>query len=289
MEYEKPLVSIIIPVYNSRRTLDRCIRSILNQTYDNWEIIIVDSDSDDNTSEICHKWIKKIGINKIRYFKINERFQAAKRNFGAYVAKGSYLFFLDSDQYMTSTILEECIKFISQNKNYKAISFPEKRVWMNQGYLAKSLFILREAVMEKSDITHEGIPRFISKDIYLQVGGQDTKLNYVEDTDFNFKLRENKIIWKLLPNYLIHDENVSFSWLIYKPYYSYPAQIMLAKKWLGKFNVGINPKSRLNAYKKLIYVMTKNAKYVPGILFIMFVRAFVRRLALLAYVIYNIL
>jgi len=59
--FKEPLISVIIPVYNSARTLDKCIESIANQSYKNWELILVDSYSKDATPQIIMKWVKHLG------------------------------------------------------------------------------------------------------------------------------------------------------------------------------------------------------------------------------------
>jgi glycosyltransferase involved in cell wall biosynthesis len=73
---EAPLVSVIIPVYNSGRTLDRCLESVARQSYRNWETIIVDSQSVDNTSQIASMWCDKLGSRRCQYYKIEKRPQA---------------------------------------------------------------------------------------------------------------------------------------------------------------------------------------------------------------------
>jgi len=82
---DKPLVSIIIPTYNSEKTLAKCLESIKNQTYRNIEVIIVDRFSKDSTIEIARKY-------KVRVLQFNcERAKA--KNFGLRNAKGKYVFF----------------------------------------------------------------------------------------------------------------------------------------------------------------------------------------------------
>lgn len=87
------LFSIIIPTYNRASFIEKTIRSVLGQTYRNFEIIIVDDGSTDNTGEI----IKNIGNEKIRYFKIENSERGFARNFGVKHALGNYVTFLDSD------------------------------------------------------------------------------------------------------------------------------------------------------------------------------------------------
>jgi len=91
----KDLLSIVIPIYNSESTLDRCIKSIVNQKYVNFELILVDDGSIDNSKDVCQKWVAKDSRIKY-YFKENEGAGKA-RNYGIEKTKGCYIGFVDSD------------------------------------------------------------------------------------------------------------------------------------------------------------------------------------------------
>ena len=92
------LVSIILPIYNVEKYLDRCIQSILNQSYENLEIILVDDGSPDRSSEICDEYRKSDQRIKVVH-KENGGLSDA-RNAGLILAKGKYIIFLDSDDYV---------------------------------------------------------------------------------------------------------------------------------------------------------------------------------------------
>ena len=101
---ENALISVIVPVYNVEKYLDRCVNSLLNQTYENIEIILVDDGSTDNSSEICNKWCKQ--DDRIRTFhKINGGLSSA-RNYGIKKAKGKYITFVDSDDWIDENTFE---------------------------------------------------------------------------------------------------------------------------------------------------------------------------------------
>lgn len=109
-----PEVSIIIPTYNRERLLPRAIESVRRQTYENWELLIVDDRSSDNTESLVKKYLSI--DNRIRYLK-NERKKgpAGARNFGILNSKGKYIAFLDSDDEWSEIHLEESIDVL---KNY---------------------------------------------------------------------------------------------------------------------------------------------------------------------------
>jgi glycosyltransferase involved in cell wall biosynthesis len=92
----KPLVSIITPTYNSQNYIKDCINSVINQSFDNWEYIIIDDNSTDSTVSVIQNFCKK--NNKISYFSLNKNMGAAfARNEGIKRADGKYIAFLDSD------------------------------------------------------------------------------------------------------------------------------------------------------------------------------------------------
>ncbi|WP_077370190.1 glycosyltransferase family 2 protein [Flavobacterium sp. A45] len=99
-----PIVSIIVPCYNQAQYLDECLQSVLNQTYEKWECIIVNDGSPDQTDEIVQKWLDK--DSRFQYvYKKNGGLSSA-RNFGLNVAKGEYIQFLDSDDVLDSNKFE---------------------------------------------------------------------------------------------------------------------------------------------------------------------------------------
>lgn len=95
---EKPLISIIIPVYNVEKYLPRCLNSVINQTYENIEIIVVDDGSTDHSGQICDEYAEKDRRIEVIHKK-NEGLSVA-RNEGIINASGKYLSFVDSDDYI---------------------------------------------------------------------------------------------------------------------------------------------------------------------------------------------
>lgn len=94
-----PLVSIIVPVYNAEENLDRCICSILNQTYKEFELILLDDGSTDASGQICDAYAQKDG--RIRVVHKENSGVSDTRNQGIAMAEGEYLQFLDSDDWIT--------------------------------------------------------------------------------------------------------------------------------------------------------------------------------------------
>ena len=107
---DQNLVSIIVPVYNVEKYLDQCIKSILNQTYHNLEIILINDGSTDRSEEIC---LRYVAIDeRIAYYKQSNGGLSAARNAGILKSKGTYIQFLDSDDYLFENSVEVLVKAI---------------------------------------------------------------------------------------------------------------------------------------------------------------------------------
>lgn len=102
---KNPEISIIVPVYNTEQYISRCIESILNQTFKDFELILIDDGSQDRSGEICDEYAKK--DNRIRVFHNNNQGVSATRNYGINISKGKYLMFCDSDDWVADTWCEE--------------------------------------------------------------------------------------------------------------------------------------------------------------------------------------
>lgn len=94
----KPLISVIVPVYNVEKFLSRCLNSILAQTYNNLEVILVDDGSTDNSGKICDDYALK--DKRIRVIHKQNGGVSSARNMALSVAKGEYIGFVDSDDYI---------------------------------------------------------------------------------------------------------------------------------------------------------------------------------------------
>lgn len=99
---KKPLISIIVPVYNVERYLDRCVQSLISQTYENLEIILVDDGSPDRCPKLCDEYEKK--YSNIRVIHKENGGLSSARNAGMAVAKGDYIGFVDSDDWVEPTM-----------------------------------------------------------------------------------------------------------------------------------------------------------------------------------------
>ena len=111
----KPLVSIIIPAYNVSGYLPKCLDSVLDQTYSNFQAIIIDDGSTDESPNICDRYAEKDHRFVVRHQQ-NAGLSAA-RNAGLKLAKGDYIFFLDSDDYLAEDCVEYLISLAQRTKS----------------------------------------------------------------------------------------------------------------------------------------------------------------------------
>lgn len=106
-------VSVVVPVYNVEPYLDRCVESIVNQTYKNLEIILVDDGSPDGCPALCDEWAKKDA--RIRVIHKQNAGAGMARNTGIEQATGEYVFFFDADDYVDLTTVEKCVESAVEN------------------------------------------------------------------------------------------------------------------------------------------------------------------------------
>lgn len=106
----QPLVSIIVPVYNGERSIERCLRSIQNQSYKNLEIIVVNDGSTDHTERIIEKYAAS--DPRFLYLKKENSGVSESRNLGIRAAKGEYFQFVDGDDWLVKTATEEFVRMV---------------------------------------------------------------------------------------------------------------------------------------------------------------------------------
>lgn len=109
-----PKISVIIPVYNTEKYLQRCVDSVLAQTFTDYELILVDDGSKDSSGGLCDENARK--DNRIRVFHQKNQGQAAARNFGVSQARGKWICFIDSDDVIHPQMLEVLYKAIQTHK-----------------------------------------------------------------------------------------------------------------------------------------------------------------------------
>jgi glycosyltransferase involved in cell wall biosynthesis len=205
------LFSIVIPTYNRAKLIATTLYSVLSQTYANFEIIVVDDGSTDNTSHI----VDAIKDKRIVYYKKNNEERSAARNYGTVRSKGDYITFLDSDDILCPNFLNEALKMIEQEKKPAwfhvryvikdsetgSIIIDEKKIYTNNKDLNRRLFY------EGNFISCIGV--FLRKDIaHINLFEFDKRLTTSEDHELwlriaaKYPLKINKVV---CANLIQHD------------------------------------------------------------------------------------
>lgn len=152
-----PLISIIVPVYNVEEYLDRCVDSIVNQTYKELEIFLVDDGSPDNCPQMCDNWAKK--DNRIKVIHKENGGLSDARNAALDVATGKYVFFVDSDDAIAENAIELLLNVAIEKHSsvvisnyYKTFSndFNFKKASINRIETVDSIIALEKVFCENS-------------------------------------------------------------------------------------------------------------------------------------------
>ena len=122
-----PKISVIIPIYNSEKHLKECVESVLNQTFKNFEIILVDDGSSDASANICDVFAEKHSFVKVVH-KENQGVSKA-RNVGIGISSGEYITFLDSDDYLEKNFFQKGYSLVKENNCDLYVSGLTMEVW----------------------------------------------------------------------------------------------------------------------------------------------------------------
>jgi glycosyltransferase involved in cell wall biosynthesis len=180
-----PLVSVVVPTFNSQKMIEDCLKSIKKQTYKHIELIIVDSFSTDNTPGIAKKYGKVYSFGRDPKQK-NIFAVPYQRNYGVSVAKGEYVYYFDSDMRMEPGLIEECVNLMQEEKA-DAIIVPEQSY--GEGFWANCR-ILERNCYNSSKVSYAEAARFVRKDVWKKLKGLDATLGGGDDWDFQLRLND---------------------------------------------------------------------------------------------------
>jgi glycosyltransferase involved in cell wall biosynthesis len=190
---KKYLVSVIIPTYNRCDDLFVAINSVINQTYKNWEIIIIDNYSIDNTFEM----INKINDCRIKYYKLHNFGNIAlARNHGIELSNGDIVAFLDSDDFWYCDKLEIAINYISQGIDFFFSTMSIKysvyksrifRISTFGNVKSRKIDLFKQLILDGNFISNSSV--VIKKSLLLKYGLFDTSQNLITGEDFELWLR----------------------------------------------------------------------------------------------------
>lgn len=210
-----PKISIIIPVFNTELYLKRCLDSIINQTYKDYEVIIINDGSTDNSPKIIYEYEEKYKDKIFAYHKKNEGVAIA-RNFGIQKSKGDFITFVDSDDYIDKYMLEKMIKKATED-NFDMIMcnllyiYPQKSVvgrsninsdLLNKEQIKENIINILPAMCGKlikrslySDISFKPNIWFEDVESYFRMYPNLTKIGFIDESLYFYPQRKDSITW----------------------------------------------------------------------------------------------
>lgn len=172
----QPLVSVVVTTKNNQETLDACLKSIAEQTYQNLELIVVDNNSTDTTLEIARHYTKLV-------FTYGPE-RSAQRNYAVQQASGDYVLIIDSDMELGRAVVGACVNEVQAHPDARAVIIPEESFgegfWARCKHLERSFYVGVDAVEAA---------RFFEKSLYQQVGGYNEAMTGGEDWDLTRRVR----------------------------------------------------------------------------------------------------
>lgn len=218
MELTNHLVSVIIPTYNRSDFLEKTILSVVNQTYKNIEIIVVDDGSNDNyAQEICSKYKKCIYLRK------KNGGVSSARNYGIKKATGIYIAFLDDDDLWIETKLEEQVKILDNNSDIDCVHGPVAVIDENDNKTGVIYGASQNKIHKRSGYVFwsalgvwlvKASTPIIRNKVFKKEMFFDEELEVGEDTDFYqrmFYKHKVKYLSKVLTYYRVHSKENSLS------------------------------------------------------------------------------
>ena len=224
---ENFLISIVIPVYNAEKYLEECLNSIKNQTYKNFEVILVNDGSIDNSESICKEFVES--DTRFRYYLKANGGASSARNLGLDNVTGEYITFIDADDWVDENHLEVLINNIKENNSDMAVSSIKKfdnvsrfkfRVYSNQEkYLLnynklnrEEFLVILPKLIHASNSYKIAVSKLFKKELLSDVRF-DESIVYGEDLEFFFKIYNNissiSYVDEVTYVYRLHNERTS--------------------------------------------------------------------------------
>ena len=187
------LISIIVPIYNTEKYLHECLDSIINQTYANFEVLLVNDGSTDSSGIICQEYVER--DSRFRYFEKDNGGVASARNLGLEHSEGTYITFIDSDDWVEQNYLDVLYTALKENDTDVAISTYKR-------FAQDGVFYLRSYSREDDEFLNLGTR---SRDSFLEI------LPRLGELDHSFYSISSKLIKRKIIGNLLFDEQISYA------------------------------------------------------------------------------
>jgi glycosyltransferase involved in cell wall biosynthesis len=164
------MFSVIVPTYNREDLLPTAVESVINQTFKDWELLIIDDGSTDGTEELVKKYLTD---NRIRYIKKENGGGAQTRNFGVSLAKSEFIVFLDSDDEAYPKWLETASRQIKEDTGIFCVGANRR---LPDGTIIEELPYEVSVYGKKACVKFTAGSMFVRRSLYLESGGYDMKM-----------------------------------------------------------------------------------------------------------------
>jgi len=261
-------VSVVVPTFNSERSLPRCLQSVKEQTYPTSEVLIVDNFSQDNTRKVAADFGAKV---------IQHRgTQAAARNVGVENSRGKYVLFLDSDQRLDREVIAECTQICS--RGIEAVKVPE--VFVGLDFWGKSSALWKNSNVRGSG-SSGGIPRFYRRSRLVEAAAFNGQLRWWEDLELYQRLRSQGLKVATCHSRILHFEADSPRSAVRK-YLSYGQSVTAFEGAEAKAPLTLTFKAAVAAVNAMLNNSGKSLSVLAGCVFLVTVKTFSAALGFLS-------
>lgn len=210
-------VSIIVPIYNVEKYLKRCVESLINQTYKNIEILLIDDGSTDNSGKICDELERT--DNRIKVYHKENGGLGSARNYGYKYATGEHILFLDSDDYIELETIESMMQYSGYDIvccGFDRVDEETKEVYSQEMIKMpfEELEITDKTIMETAFLSPSGWGKLFKKELLSDIKFSEDK-RAIEDTLFYLeiipKVKKIKYIKEILWHYMVRKNSLIMS------------------------------------------------------------------------------
>lgn len=182
------MISVVIPLYNKEKSISATLESVLAQTYTDYEVIIVDDGSTDNSLKIVRERVKELESERVGVIHQNNSGVSAARNAGILAAKGDYVAFLDGDDLWNREFLKELVQLIEEYPGKSIYGLGCEQIKRGEQPILNESYYRGESGWSYATMAFTGSSACVNKDDAMEVGMFDTRMTHGEDLDMWWRL-----------------------------------------------------------------------------------------------------
>ncbi|MCL9809091.1 glycosyltransferase family 2 protein [Flavobacterium luminosum] len=226
------LVSIVVPCYNQAHYLKESLQSVLDQTFSDWECIIVNDGSPDNTKEVSKTWVKK--DSRFTYLEKQNGGLSSARNAGIQIAKGEFILPLDADDILHPDYLQKAVPLLKENKHLGIVSCFSNFFYQNTSNVVFQLKPIGSTWEDLLFVNQLIATSLFKRECWEKVGGYDERMKKgFEDWDFWLSVTKKGYHYEIVHEFLFFYRKAKISMLqntVSNHFYEVRKGIMLKHK-----------------------------------------------------------